>query len=419
MIFIYNVAIFLYVFGIRIASLFGNKKAALWIAGRKNWKEKIKSFTKKGDKTFWFHCASLGEFEQGRPLIEEIRNSNPQYNIILSFYSPLGYEIRKNYEYADLICYLPIDTKKNARFFIDTLKPDKTFFIKYDYWYHFLTALHKSNIQSFIVSGIFRKNQHFFKWYGGFARKMLKCISHFFVQDNDSGILLQSLGMNNYTVTGDTRFDRVVKNVSTVHESDLIKSFKGDTQLMVCGSTWPTDELLICKALGHLNNPNLKLIIAPHDISEHRIHQLRTTISKHLPSIKAATYSDKSKENFIQSNILILDTMGQLASVYSYGTFAYVGGGFNSGIHNTLEPAAFGLPLIFGPEYDKFLEAKELIREGAAFVIQNETQLTLIMDTLSKQNKLVVGAGKAAGDYILKNTGATKKIIAELQKWSP
>jgi len=411
MIFIYNLAIFFYVFVIRIASLLGNPKASLWITGRKNWKEKIKTFKKRDDKTFWFHCSSLGEFEQGRPLIEEFRKHFPSSNIILSFYSPSGYEIRKNYEYADLVCYLPSDTKKNATYFIDTLKPDQAFFIKYDYWYHFLSVLHEKNIPSFIVSGIFRKQQSFFKWYGTFSRKMLGCVKHFFVQDINSGTLLQSLGLFNFTISGDTRFDRVVKNVSAANRSEIIESFKGNSYLLVCGSTWPADEQIICEALMHLDKENLKLIIAPHEISDQRVQQIINTISKYLPEIKVVVYSNKDSDTIEDAKILILDTMGQLASVYGYGSFAYVGGGFNKGIHNTLEPAAFALPLIFGPEHSKFREANELIREGAAFVVRTDTELALILDTFSKQKNFIKGAGKAASEYVQKNTGATQKIM--------
>jgi 3-deoxy-D-manno-octulosonic-acid transferase len=391
----------------------GHKKARLWIEGRKN-PEARATFNRKSGRTYWFHCSSLGEFEQGRPLIEALRVKEPEANIVLSFFSPSGYEIRKNYSIVDCVLYLPLDGKKNAKHFIDTIKPDIVFFIKYDYWYYYLETLKEKNISVYIVSAIFRKDQHFFTWYGSFFKKMLDNITHFFLQDNSSAELLQKIGLNNYTVSGDTRFDRVTENSKTISPISVLDKFTSDSITLVCGSTWPTDEELLIKVFHRLNNPRLKLIIAPHDIDKKRIEGLEKSASQNLKKSEVLLFSKADDEKMSECRILVLDTMGQLSTVYSYGNLAYVGGGFGKGIHNTLEPAAFGIPIIFGPKHQKFREATGLIESGAAFSISSENELALIIDTLIKQKTLMAGAGNAADEYVKSNSGATRAILLKL-----
>lgn len=415
MLFLYNSGLLLFRIGIQLASLFGNTKASLWLNGRKNWRSKLKSYHKKSGLTYWFHCSSLGEFEQGRPLIEALRACDSEINIILTFFSPSGYEVRKNYSCADLITYLPLDGSNTSRQFIDLTKPDVVFFIKYDYWFYYFKLLRQQQIPIFIISGIFRNNQHFFKWYGTFFRKILKNVSHFFLQDEHSAELLISININSFSVSGDTRFDRVVQNVNHKASLPYLELFKGNNTLLIAGSTWHGDELILLKAFHRINNPNLKLIIAPHDLENDRGNKLLNYIEQNYPQSAVQLYS--RTENTIDASIriLILDTMGQLSSAYAYGDIAYVGGGFNKGIHNTLEPASFGIPVLFGPRHEKFREANGLIVSGGAFCINNDDELSLILHTLLKQSTFISSSGKAALNFILDNAGATNKITLELQ----
>ncbi len=416
MVFLYNSGIFLYKISIQLASVAGNKKAFSWIKGRKNWVENTRDLIKKNGKTYWFHCASLGEFEQGRSLLESIRADEPEANIILTFFSPSGYEVRKSYSNADHVLYLPLDGKKNAEQFVKHINPDVVFFVKYDYWYHYLKVLKQQNIPVYIVSGIFRKNQHFFSWYGKFFRNMLRTITHFFIQDETSAALLQNIGISNYTISGDTRFDRVIQKSETKSILPVLDAFKGNAKLLVCGSTWPADEVLLQRVFHRLDSPNIKFLIAPHDISTQRIQHLLISASANLKESEVQLYSGTNSEKVKNCRILILDTMGQLSSVYSYGSIAYVGGGFGKGIHNTLEPAAYGIPVLFGPKFKKFREAIGLIQAGAAFTVNTEDELALIIDTLLKQVTFINGAGNAAREYVQKNAGATIKIRQELHR---
>ncbi|TAH42029.1 MAG: 3-deoxy-D-manno-octulosonic acid transferase [Bacteroidetes bacterium] len=414
MLFLYNSGLFIFQLGIRIAAFLGNEKASLWINGRRGWKQRLHSYQKKSGATYWIHCSSLGEFEQGRPLLETIRETYPSANIILSFFSPSGFEVRKNYPHADLVIYLPPDGRKNAKTFLDIIKPDMVLFIKYDYWYHYLSALRKENIPVYIVSGIFRKNQHFFKWYGGFFREMLRNISHFFLQDQYSGDLLKSIGIESFSISGDTRFDRVSYSARNKFAIPTLEQFKENSDLLVCGSTWPDDEKIILDVFNRLKDPKLKLLIAPHTIDKPRVLELKKLAEIKTDATSVQFFSTADKNRLHDCKILILDSIGQLSNAYGYATVAYIGGGFNKGIHNTLEAAAFGIPVLFGPKHEKFREASGLIKAGAAFCVHNEDEFALILSTISKQITLKKGAGKAAGDYVQINSGATDKIMSQL-----
>ncbi len=416
MLFLYNSGLIIFQLGIRIAAALGNEKAKLWYIGRKDWKKKLLSYKKKPGPNYWMHCSSLGEFEQGRPLLEALHASNPSSTIFLSFFSPSGYEIRKNYAIADVVTYLPIDGKQNAKTFIDIIQPDLVLFVKYDYWFHYLNELNKRKIPVYIVSGIFRKSQHFFAWYGGFFRKMLLKINHFFLQDPDSGKLLKSIGIESFSISGDTRFDRVSHTVRQNSSIPALEMFKQNATILVCGSTWPGDEKIILSAFKRLKDAKLKLLIAPHNIDKGRIDELYGLTKKQIESSQVQLFSQADQKNLNDCKILILDSIGQLANAYRYGSIAYIGGGFDKGIHNTLEAAAFGIPVVFGPRHSKFREAAGLIHAGAAFCVHNEEELSLIIDTLSKQSSLMVGAGNAAKEYVKINSGATDKILQLLIK---
>ena len=418
MIFLYNTGLLFFRLGISLAAVLGNKKARQWVRGRKNWKKKLQGFVKKSGPTYWMHCSSLGEFEQGRPVLEALRSEDSTANIVLSFFSPSGYEVRKNYPGADLLTYLPLDGYFTSKKFIKIINPDKVLFVKYDYWHYYLAELKKQNIPVFIVSGIFRKGQHFFSWYGGFFRRILKNVTHFFIQDEPSGELLNSIGIQSYTITGDTRFDRVIENSRKNNSNSILERFKGDSTLLICGSTWPDDEKILIDSFQRLENQNLKLLIAPHEVNEGRIKELiKIAITKSGTS-EVKRYSKSTDSDMQSCRILIMDTIGQLASAYAHGDIAYIGGGFNKGIHNTLEAAAYNLPVIFGPRHEKFLEANALIQKGAAFCTHSKDELALILHTLLKQPSFMKGAGKASGEYVRTNGGATLKIMQELRKFS-
>jgi 3-deoxy-D-manno-octulosonic-acid transferase len=404
MLLIYSLALRIYYIIVLLFSFF-NKKAKLWIQGRQH------IIYPAFEQSIWFHFASLGEFEQGRPVLEQLRNTHPQRKIIITFFSPSGYEIRKNTPLADAVFYLPLDTAGNARKFIKAINPSIVVFTKYEYWYYFFREINKRNISLYIISGIFRPNQVFFKWYGGLHRKMLGFVSHFFVQDEQSKQLLTSLNINKVTISGDTRFDRVWTN--TEHSKTLpeIASFKNNQKVFIAGSTWPADEQLIM-ALTY-QYPDWKFIIAPHEISKENIDDL----VKLLPENSAIKYSQLTALN-PQSNTqtLIIDNIGMLSALYQYGDIAYIGGGFGAGIHNTLEAAAFGLPVIFGPNYAKFKEAKDLIATGAGFTVNGADELNKITGTLINDKFHRLSAGKKAKDYVTGNVGATGIIVEYIEK---
>ncbi len=399
MLLLYNLGLRVYYILILLFSLF-NKKAALWIKGRR-----YVTYT-QFDKSIWFHFASLGEFEQGRPVLEQFRTIYPQSKIVITFFSPSGFEIRKNTPLADAVYYLPLDTAKKAREFITVINPTIAIFTKYEYWYHFFDELHKRDTPLYIISGIFRPNQVFFKWYGGLHRKILGFVNHFFVQDEQSVQLLKSINITNATVSGDTRFDRVWANAQQPKELPVINQFKNGQKLFIAGSTWPADEQLVATLITQY--PDWKFIFAPHEISEEKINKLISL----LPENSAVRYSQlPSQISNLTSQILIIDNIGMLSSLYQYGDIAYIGGGFGAGIHNTLEAAAFGLPIIFGPNYHKFKEAKDLINLGAGFCVNDEAELKKVVADLINNDANCAAAGKKVSSYVSGHIGATNTIV--------
>jgi len=365
-------------------------------------KEKIEPDT----RYVWFHAASLGEFEQGRPVIEQLKREKPETKILLTFFSPSGYEIRKNYAGADIVSYLPLDVPGNAWYFVNLVKPSKAIFIKYEFWPNYLLALQAENIPVVSISAIFRPEQVFFKDYGKWYKKLLLTFQHIFVQDKFSKELLQAHGINNVTVAGDTRFDRVYDLYQQAKQLPLIEEFvKGAERVIVAGSSWPKDEELLVQYLRL--HPDVKLIMAPHEVHNSHIAE----ISKLLDG-KFVRYSDATAENVKSTNCLVVDIIGILSSIYRYANVTYIGGGFGVGIHNTLEAAVYGLPVVFGTNYQKFREARELIAVGGAFSISNYVTLEAQFDLLQKDNS----AGKIAGEYVKSNTGATEMILKQLKQ---
>ncbi len=406
---LYNFSILLFQLAIRIAAFTGHVKAKQWVTGRKNIFNQIQNSLQPGEQRVWFHCASLGEFEQGRPVMEKLKIKNEKLKIVLTFFSPSGYEVRKNYAGADYVFYLPVDTKSNAERFISLINPEKVFFVKYEFWFHYLDTLHKKNIPVYLVSAIFRTQQKFFKWYGGFFRRMLKSVTHFFLQDDESAALLNSIGISNYTVTGDTRFDRVVEAAASVKPIPVIEKFKDGKELLIAGSTWKEDEEVILSSFTKLTlHPSpFKLIIAPHEINEPEIKRQLKIFS----GFKTVRFSEAKEETVSAAQVLIIDNIGMLYSLYQYGTFAYVGGGFGKGIHNILEAAVFGIPVFFGPNYQKFREARDLINYSGAFSIQSSDELNSAIMTLANNEHKWKAASLVARNYVDDKKGAAEKII--------
>jgi len=391
---LYTIGIQLHIIVIHIAALF-NAKAKLWVKGRKAIFQKLTEAIKENQDIVWFHCASLGEFEQGKPIIEGYKLKYPNHKILLTFFSPSGYEIRKNYDGVDWVFYLPSDTKKNAIQFLSIINPIKVIFIKYEFWFNYMTELNKKNIPFYSVSSIFRKEQYFFKY--DWAAKQLNNVSHFFVQDKNSKELLQNIGFTNCTVAGDTRFDSVIANTQNSVSIPLIEEFTKNKTTIICGSTWTQDEALLAKYIK--GNPNYNYIIAPHEILQISALQKQTN---------ALLFSKADNTNINNCNVLIIDSIGILSNIYKYGDLAYIGGGFGSGIHNILEAATFGLPLVFGPNYQKFKEANELIELGGAKSISNFSELEITILSSINFNKSI------AKNYIKSNAGATEIIISNI-----
>jgi len=393
-----------------------NPKAKQWLAGRKDFFEKLRhSISKTGTPVIWMHCASLGEFEQGRPLLEAVRMNYPNYRILLTFFSPSGYEVKKNYEGADYIFYMPMDSRNNAAKMLEIVNPAIVLWIKYEYWYYHLTAICDRKIPLLLISGIFRPDQPFFKSYGSLHRKMLACFTHFFVQTSDSKNLLNAVGFNQeVTVSGDTRFDRVVQIADNFSSLPIIEEFCGMHPVIVAGSTWPDDE----EELDHYANthPHIKFIIAPHEIYEDHLKEIEKLFHS---SIRYSQLSNKNQPHIadLQSpNVLIIDNIGMLSRLYKYATITYIGGGFgDDGVHNVLEAAVYAKPVVFGPEYDKYIEAIKLVENGGAFPVENALQLEQTMDRLLNNKCDYDKACKAAGDYVHDNKGATKKIMSYIQ----
>jgi 3-deoxy-D-manno-octulosonic-acid transferase len=408
---IYTAFVYLYGLAIRLGASF-NAKAKLWVNGRTDIFQIIKADVAgfENRKIIWVHCASLGEFEQGRPVIEKVKSNEPSTVIVLTFFSPSGYEVRKNYAGADFIYYLPIDTFSNAERFIALVKPAAVFFVKYEFWYNYLYVLKNKDIPTYLISGIFRENHYFFKWYGKWARQQLKSFTHFYLQNTLSEKLLNTIGYTNTTVAGDTRFDRVFEISKSVKAIPLIQQFKQSENCLIAGSTWLEDEELLSTI--NFTTLNFKLIIAPHEINEEHIIAIEELFSKSSTD-KCLRYSQANEQNVSNATILIIDNIGMLSSIYQYGTIAYIGGGFGKGIHNILEAATFGLPIIFGPNYQKFTEAIELITAEGAFCVSNEEKLKKCIDLLTEKEQYKK-ASTAAKEYVLKNKGATEKILASI-----
>ncbi len=402
MIFLYNIGIFLYGLILRLVAPF-NSKAKLFVAGRKHIFSQIKGKINPADRHIWFHFASLGEFEQGRPVLERLKAEYPDKKVVITFFSPSGYEIRKDYPLAAGVFYLPLDTRKNAQTFIKLINPEIAVFTKYEFWHHYFEALSQNQTPLFLISGIFRPDQIFFKSYGAFNRNMLKHITWFFVQNQQSVDLLKSIGIQSSTIAGDTRFDRVAANAEAPASLPMVAQFKGNQQVFIAGSTWPADEAILkglCETI-----PDWKIIIAPHEIGAEHIKQIELL----FPG--AIRFSKLNTLNAVTSRILIIDNIGMLSALYQYGTIAYIGGGFGVGIHNTLEAAAFGMPVIFGPNYRKFQEAHDLIRIGAAKSIQDEKSLITAFQSFVNDQKAAV----LAKEYVAQQKGATASIYDKIR----
>lgn len=405
---LYNFGIFFYGVAIRIASIF-NLKARLFVAGRNNWKKKLADEIDKNADYLWFHCASLGEFEQGRPVIEEIKKRFPNYKIVLTFFSPSGYEIRKNYEGTDHVFYLPLDTKSNARFFIHQVNPKKAFFVKYEYWANYITELKNAGIPLYIFSAIFRSEQVFFKnnLRGKWFRKLLMKVDHFFVQNEKSVQLLKTIGINSASVAGDTRFDRVAAIAKATKPIELVEKFKGTELLLVAGSTWQPDEELLS---GFINkHTSIKYILAPHEVTQANINRLQKMLK--TPSV---LYSKANISNIDSFKVLIIDSIGLLSALYKYSSLAYIGGGFGVGIHNILEAATFGTPIVFGPKYQKFNEAVTLVKNGGAFSVSSYPELNDTLNQLITDPKFLKNASDVCTKYVEKNVGSSKFIIKKV-----
>ncbi len=399
---IYSIAVKLYSVIVALASLF-NKKASYRYKGVKETFKKIKNFSLS--ETIWIHCASLGEFEQGRSLIEEIKKKHPNYKAALSFFSPSGYEIIKNCEHADLIFYLPHDSRKNAKKLISLLKPKIVFFVKYEFWYWYINETNKNNIPIYLISGIFRKNQVFFKFYGKFFREILKKFTHIFVQNKESEILAKQINIPNVSVTGDTRFDRVFEISQNRKKFEIIDAFTENKLTFIAGSTWKPDEDILFEFINK-SNQDIKYIIAPHEVKKDNIAGILKLSKKNI--IK---YSEATVNSVKNADVMIIDNIGMLSSLYAYADIAYIGGGFGAGIHNTLEAAVFGIPIIFGPKYQKFDEAKELIKRKAGFSIFGKDDFFQIAEKLINDLKFRELSGKNSKVYVHENVGATNKIF--------
>ncbi len=433
MVFLYNLFIQLYHLGIRLAAL-GGGKPKQWLQGRVNMWTEMKQDIKQGEPIIWVHSASAGEFEQAKPVIEALKQAYPQYKIAATFFSPSGYNVGKKSKLADYVFYLPLDTAANAKRLIFLLKPQLVVFVKYDYWYHHLKQINQSGIPLLLVSAIFRPNQAFFKWYGGFYKKMLHFFTHLFVQDEPSKTLLIQHGVQHVTISGDTRFDRVATIAKGFSDVLEVPIFAKGHPLIVAGSTWPEDEEMLQKVLETFND--VKLVIAPHEINETHLKSIESLFPsfrfskckeafdvEYKPELQAYVNKEKTEntealqKQFQEAKVLIIDNVGMLSRLYKYATITYIGGGFNkSGIHNTLEAAVWGKPVVWGPNFQKFREAKGLLAAGGGFSYTSTEDLKGILDVLLKDGAARRKAGIAAAEYVQQHRGATEKIIAYIQE---
>jgi 3-deoxy-D-manno-octulosonic-acid transferase len=422
MYFLYDLLILFAGFVLKITALF-NKKIKLFIDGRKQTFFKLQQAIEESDEVIWMHCASLGEFEQGRPIIEKLKLKFPNKKVVLTFFSPSGYEVRKNYEFADVVCYLPLDSAQNAKRFLDIVHPQLAIFVKYEFWPNLLKELKISHIETLLISGIFRENQLFFKSYGGWMRKSLTAFSHFFVQDENSKQLLNSIDFNNVTVIGDTRFDRVFEITQQNNKLPFIEEFIDDKYTLVAGSTWKEDEMMLVDYINNTASENEKFIIAPHNINPKDILDLKNSISKKVvlfsekPFDPIAIGSAQGDVNLADYQVFIIDTVGLLTKIYSYANVAYVGGGFTkTGVHNVLEPATFGIPILIGPNYHKFNEAVDLVKNKACFVVDDSKELSLYLEKFFQSDELRLKTGQKARKQVVDKTGATAKILEFIAK---
>lgn len=412
MLFLYNLVTILISPLIRIAAAF-SPKMKLFVAGRKDVFETLKAKIAAGDKTIWFHAASLGEYEQGLPVMERIKALYPKHKIILTFFSPSGYEVRKNTKAADVVVYLPLDTKANAKQFVQLVKPEMAFFIKYEFWPNYLNELNNHNVKTYLISGIFRESQTFFKWYGGFYREALKTFERFFVQNESSRILLRQIGFSNSTVSGDTRYDRVSEILERDNTLPFIEEFANEKTILVFGSSWPKDEAMFYGFINSstANGAPLKYIIAPHTVGRDHIEEIR----KNLTGANVVLFSEKEGKDLAEYDVLIADTIGILTKIYSYADIAYVGGGFGtSGLHNILEPAAFGVPVVIGPNHQKFPEAAAMIQMGGCISVKNEVEMTEALSRLAGNIDERHETGHRAGTFVYMNRGAVDVILKNI-----
>ncbi|NBJ05261.1 3-deoxy-D-manno-octulosonic acid transferase [Alistipes sp. Z76] len=400
---LYNFCVAVYARLIALASLW-NPKAKLWTTGRKNVFERMARAISPSDRIVWIHVASLGEFEQGRPLMEQIRKQYPEFKILLTFFSPSGYEVRKDYKGADYIFYMPIDTPRNVGRFLDIAHPEIAVFVKYEFWLNYLRQLKARGTRTYVISSIFRRNSIFFRSYGFLWRQALDAFDRIFVQNEESRELLHGIGFDNVIVAGDTRFDRVAAIAEAVKRIDAIETFKGDAPLFIAGSTWRPDEEILMELID--DNPRIKFVIAPHEMDEARINRIMTQTCG-----RAVRYTHCDAQSLARSQVLILDTVGILASVYRYASWAYIGGGFGVGIHNTLEAATFALPIAFGPNYAKFKEARDMVALGAATKVESAEELKRWFAPLRDDSVLRAKVSSTAKDYTVKNQGATSLIM--------
>lgn len=418
---IYNIVIYFVLWGIAIASLFNEKVRKMWRGEREAFKI-LKQKVDPNAKYIWFHAASLGEFEQGRPLMERIRKDNPQYKILLTFYSPSGYEVRKNYEGADIICYMPVDTRLNAIRFLRLVRPVMAFFIKYEFWSNFLHILKHRNIPTYSVSSIFREEQVFFKWYGRSYAGVLKCFTRFFVQNEESKRLLEGIGITAVDVVGDTRFDRVLQIKEAAKQLPICEAFRTgvassqsadvphhDFKVFVAGSSWPPDENIFIPFFNE--HKDWRLLIAPHVIAEEHLKLILSLIK----GKKVVRYTQTTPEEAAEADVLIIDCFGLLSSMYNYGDVAYIGGGFGVGIHNTLEAAVWNMPVIFGPNNKKFQEAQGLLKSGGGFEINTYEDFSGLMNSLMNDETFLKQAGDKAGAFVAHLAGATDKVLVSVK----
>lgn len=404
----YTLSIYLYAAFIKVVAPFV-PKAGLWVRGRRQWQPKLRQAVQAhAGKVIWVHCASLGEYEQAKPLLVALQQKYPTHHLLLSFFSPSGYEVRKHNAVADSVIYLPYDSPRNAKQFVDICNPILAIFVKYEFWYNYLHVLKNKGVETVFVSAIFRKEQYFFSWYGAWFRRQLAAVGHFFVQNKDSLELLQGIGIKQVSQAGDTRFDSVAQVAQQAAENSVVKAFKAGQPLLLVGSSWPADEALILEVAQAM--PQFKILIAPHEIHSAHI----AAIKKMFSAMPCALYASAHPDTVAQNRVLILDTMGMLSSLYQYADYTWIGGGFGKGIHNTLEAAVFGMPIFFGPKYKKFDEAKVLVQRGVAISLQSAAPAIASMQTYEQDKEAYEAIRAEAQSYVRANLGSVERIMCYL-----